>query len=158
MEQELTLFDKLYCCYYQAVRQILEEAACSPVSQKRMEEICEATAFKESALSILPRLTGQDGPWICLLHKTEDGLFFSALGDKTLSAPFPSSEVLDLLRLPGSPLSAVFHRGGAGFDKGRYPCSVSGGGFLLLRSFSKRRSLFQRHVPGTFSNDSRRTL
>lgn len=87
MEQELTLFDKLYCCYYQAVRQILEEAACSPVSQKRMEEICEATAFKESALSILPRLTGQDGPWICLLHKTEDGLFFSALGDKTLKAP-----------------------------------------------------------------------
>ena len=80
MEQELTLFDKLYCCYYQAVRQILEEAACSPVSKKRMEEICEATAFKESALSILPRLTSQDGPWSCLLHKTEDGLFSSALG------------------------------------------------------------------------------
>lgn len=87
MEQELTLFDKLYCCYYQAVRQILEEAACSPVSKKRMEEICEATAFKESALSILPRLTGPDGPWNCLLHKTEDGLFSSALGDKTLKAP-----------------------------------------------------------------------
>lgn len=87
MEQELTLFDKLYCCYYQAVRQILEEAACSPVSKKRMEEICEATAFKESALSILPRLTSQDGPWSCLLHKTEDGLFSSALGDKTLKAP-----------------------------------------------------------------------
>lgn len=87
MEQELTLFDKLYCCYYQAVRQILEEAACAPVSKKRMEEICEATAFKESALSILPRLTGPDGPWSCLLHKTEDGLFSSALGDKTLKAP-----------------------------------------------------------------------
>ena len=87
MEQELTLFDKLYCCYYQAVRQILEEAACAPVSKKRMEEICEATAFKESALSILPRLTGPDGPWSCLLHKTEDGLFSSVLGDKTLKAP-----------------------------------------------------------------------
>ena len=41
MEQELTLFDKLYCCYYQAVRQVLEESACTPVSKKRMEEICE---------------------------------------------------------------------------------------------------------------------
>lgn len=73
MEQELTLFDKLYCCYYQAVRQILEEAACSPVSKKRMEEICEATAFKESALSILPRLTSQDGPHgaaFCIKRKT----------------------------------------------------------------------------------------
>ena len=87
MGQDLTLFDKLYCCYYQAVIQILEEAACAPVSKKRMEEICEATAFKESALSILPRLTGPNGPWSCLLHKTEDGLFFSALGDKTLKAP-----------------------------------------------------------------------
>lgn len=87
MEQELTLFDKLYCCYYQAVRQILEESACSPVSKKRMEEICEAAAFKESALSILPQLTDRDGTWSCLLHKTEDGLFSSALGDKTLKAP-----------------------------------------------------------------------
>lgn len=87
MEQELTLFDKLYCCYYQAVRQILEEAACRPVSRKRMEEICETAAFKESALSILPRLTDPDGPWNCLLQQTADGLFFSALGDKTLKAP-----------------------------------------------------------------------
>lgn len=87
MEQELTLFDKLYCCYYQAVRQILEESVSSPVSKKRMGEICEAAAFKESALSILPQLTDRDGAWCCLLHRTEDGLFSSALGDKTLKAP-----------------------------------------------------------------------
>ena len=87
MEQELTLFDKLYCCYYQAVRQILEEAACSPVSKKRNGGNLRSHGLKESALSILPRLTSQDGPWSCLLHKTEDGLFSSALGDKTLKAP-----------------------------------------------------------------------
>lgn len=52
MEQELTLFDKLYCCYYQAVRQVLEESACTPVSKKRMEEICETAAFRESAETV----------------------------------------------------------------------------------------------------------
>lgn len=87
MEQELTLFDKLYCCYYQAVRQVLEESACTPVSKKRMEEICETAAFRESALSILPQLTDRDGAWSCLLSKTEDSLFSSALGDKALKAP-----------------------------------------------------------------------
>lgn len=87
MGQELTLFDKLYCCYYQAVRQILEEAACSPINKKRMAEICEAAAFRESALSILPQLTDRDGSWSCLLHKTADSLFSSALDDKTLKAP-----------------------------------------------------------------------
>ena len=73
MEQELTLFDKLYCCYYQAVRQVLEESACTPVSKKRMEEICETAAFRESALSILPQLTEQrrkHGAAFCQKQKT----------------------------------------------------------------------------------------
>lgn len=85
-EAELNLFDKIYCCYYQAVRRILEEAAEGAVTTERMREICRASAFEESALAILPELTGKSGAWRSLLWE-EDGGFSSALGDASLKAP-----------------------------------------------------------------------
>lgn len=60
----MELFEKLYGCYYQVVRHILEEAARQPLNRKQMEAIAGQYAFQESALTILPKLT--DGDWALL--------------------------------------------------------------------------------------------
>ncbi|RGY97584.1 WYL domain-containing protein [Clostridium sp. AM58-1XD] len=86
--KSLELFDKVYNCYYQVVRKILEEAAASPISAARMEEICRELAFEESALAILPRLTC--GSWSALLSAEGKTMFSSALSSGRLSVPFTS--------------------------------------------------------------------
>ena len=86
-DTSFSLFDKLYSCYYLAVRRILEEAALSPVDSRRMEEICRACAFDESALSIVPELTRPDGAWSALLSAKRGGLFSSSLGSASLKPP-----------------------------------------------------------------------
>ena len=55
------LFDKLYGCYYQVVRRILEAAFKQPLSRREIEEICGIYGYQESALTISPALTG--GVW-----------------------------------------------------------------------------------------------
>ena len=55
------LFDKVYGCYYRAVRGILKEAAQKPLSAGRMDEIVRACGFQESALTILPKI--KEGIW-----------------------------------------------------------------------------------------------
>lgn len=79
------LFDKIYNCYFQAVRKILEEASSSPVSRERMEEICRDTAFGESALTILPKLT--KGSWSSLLVSEDKKTYSSALSSRSFSFP-----------------------------------------------------------------------
>lgn len=64
----MELFDKVYGCYYQVVRRILTEAAKQPISKKQMEAIASLYGFQESALTIIPKLTG--GGWT-LLSQTE---------------------------------------------------------------------------------------
>ena len=86
--ESFELFDKVYNCYYQVVRKILEEGKASPVSAARMEEICRELAFEESALAILPRLT--EGSWSSLLSAEGKNTFSSALSSGDLSAPFTS--------------------------------------------------------------------
>lgn len=84
-KQEFELFDKIYGCYYQAVRKILEEASRSPVTRERMEEICRETAFGESHLTIVPKLI--NGRWSCLSSSDDGKLFSSALSCTDLSFP-----------------------------------------------------------------------
>jgi len=50
----MELFHKIYSCYYNVVRHILDEAGHSPITRQDMEDICRAYGFQESALSILP--------------------------------------------------------------------------------------------------------
>ena len=57
----MELFHKIYSCYYNVVRHILDEAGHSPITRQDMEDICRAYGFQESALSIIPKLT--DGTW-----------------------------------------------------------------------------------------------
>lgn len=81
----MELFDKIYNCYFQAVRKILEEASSSPVSRKRMEEICRDTAFGESALTILPKLI--KGSWSSLLTSEDGKNYSSSLSSPSFSFP-----------------------------------------------------------------------
>ena len=60
----MELFHKIYSCYYNVVRHILDEAGHSPITRQDMEDICRAYGFQESALSIIPKLT--DGTWALL--------------------------------------------------------------------------------------------
>ena len=85
-KQNFELFDKIYGCYYQAVRKILEEAFSSPITRKRMNEICRETAFEESALAILPKL--MEGSFRCLLSSEDGQTYRSALSSGRLSFPF----------------------------------------------------------------------
>ncbi|MEY8339344.1 WYL domain-containing protein [Lachnospiraceae bacterium 62-35] len=81
----LELFDKIYGCYYQVVRQILEEAAASPVTTSRMEALCRELAFEESAFAILPKLIS--GSWSPLLKKEGKNSYSSALSSPDFSYP-----------------------------------------------------------------------
>lgn len=60
----MELFEKLYGCYYQVARHILEAAAKEPQTRKQMEAIIGQYGFRESALTILPKLT--EGTWALL--------------------------------------------------------------------------------------------
>lgn len=66
------LFDKIYGCYYQVVRRALEEAASKPLTRRDLERICAAYGYRESGLTIVPKLTG--GGW-ALLSAGPDGAF-----------------------------------------------------------------------------------
>lgn len=60
----MELFEKIYGCYYQAVGQILKEAAQHPITQERMREIIAERGYQESALILLPKLCS--GDWALL--------------------------------------------------------------------------------------------
>lgn len=64
----MELFHKIYSCYYNVVRHILDEAGHSPITRQDMEDICRAYGFQESALSIIPKLT--DSTWALLEDRT----------------------------------------------------------------------------------------
>lgn len=68
----MELFEKVYSCYYQVVKHVLKEAAAHPLTKKEIEALVKQYGFEESALTILPKLTG--GEWQ-LLKKTEEGTY-----------------------------------------------------------------------------------
>lgn len=72
----MELFHEIYGCYLDVVRCILTEAEQSPVTVRRMEQLAAKKAFGESALAILPKLTGGDWP---LLVPCGDDTFRSRL-------------------------------------------------------------------------------
>ncbi len=63
------VFDKIYSCYYQAVRHILLEASQTPIDARRIRELSLQYGYLESSLTILPKLT-EDG-WHLLQRMTE---------------------------------------------------------------------------------------
>ncbi len=78
----MELFSELYNCYYQVVDRILREASTHPISQKRMQTICEETGFAESSFYILPKLL--DGTWHLL---SCDGTHYQSLIGEPGSLP-----------------------------------------------------------------------
>ena len=58
----MELFDKIYSCYYNVVRHILEQASLNPITKKEMEQLCRKYAYQESALAIVPKLTEDSWP------------------------------------------------------------------------------------------------
>lgn len=62
------IFDKLYSCYYEAVRQILIAASSSPVTRAKLTELSVKYGYLESNLVIVPRLTA--GQWPLLKPQT----------------------------------------------------------------------------------------
>ena len=80
----MELFHKIYSCYYNVVRHILDEAGHSPITRQDMEDICRAYGFQESALSIIPKLT--DSTW-ALLEEQDKHTFTSRLGHAVPALP-----------------------------------------------------------------------
>ena len=76
----MELFHEIYSSYINVVQCILTEAHQSPITLGRMEEIAAENAFAESALAILPKLTGDDWP---LLTPCGDHTFRSRLAHPT---------------------------------------------------------------------------
>lgn len=72
----MELFHEIYSSYINVVQCILTEAHQSPITLGRMEQIAAENAFAESALAILPKLTGDDWP---LLTPCGDHTFRSRL-------------------------------------------------------------------------------
>lgn len=81
----MELFHKIYSCYYNVVRHILDKAWHSPITRQDMDDICRAYGFQESALSIIPKLT--DGTWALLEDRTNIPL------RPVWNTPFPPSRL-----------------------------------------------------------------
>ncbi|MCB6608065.1 WYL domain-containing protein [[Clostridium] symbiosum] len=81
----MELFDKVYSCYYQVVRQILTGAKEQPLTEKQMETLIRKYGFQESVFAILPKLL--DGEWALLKKEKEDGKTYSSAVDGELRPP-----------------------------------------------------------------------
>lgn len=111
--QSQELFDKLYGCYYQAVRRILAEASEAPITQNRISELSMKYGYLESGLAIVPKLIGGDWPLLrrsapaerCIrpLSESQRPLYSSVLQNP--QALLPGS--LPLTRLQRSWLKAL---------------------------------------------------
>ena len=44
----MELFHKIYSCYYNVVRHILDEAGHSPITRQDMEDICPLTVSRKA--------------------------------------------------------------------------------------------------------------
>ena len=101
----MELFHKIYSCYYNVVRHILDEAWQSPITRQDMEDICRAYGFQESALSIIPKLT--DGTW-ALLEEQDIHAFTSRLGHGVPAVPLTNLQKAWLKSLTQDPRFQLF--------------------------------------------------
>ena len=70
------LFDKIYGRYYYVVRRMLEAGARASLTRRDMDDVCGAYSYRESALTIVPKLTG--GGW-ALFEQREDKTYVPVL-------------------------------------------------------------------------------
>ena len=101
----MELFHKIYSCYYNVVRHILDEAGHSPITRQDMEDICRAYGFQESALSIIPKLT--DSTW-ALLEEQDKHTFTSRLGHAVPALPLTNLQKAWLKSLIQDPRFQLF--------------------------------------------------
>lgn len=101
----MELFHKIYSCYYNVVRHILDEAWQRPVTRQDMEDICRAYGFQESALSIIPKLT--DGTW-ALLEEQDIHAFTSRLDHMVPAVPLTHLQKAWLKSLAQDPRFQLF--------------------------------------------------
>lgn len=92
MKTDLALFSELYSCYYQVVRQILNQSTKSSLTEKQMAETADIYGYQESALSIIPNLLR--GSWPLLeeektLGKKSSKRYRSRLRHAPSSLPIP---------------------------------------------------------------------
>lgn len=101
----MELFDKIYSCYYNVVRHILEEAAQGPVTKQDMERLCRDYAYQESALTIVPKLT--EGIWP-LLQNQAPSAWASRLKYPPVTPPLTSLQLSWLKALLGDSRFQLF--------------------------------------------------
>lgn len=101
----MELFDKIYNCYYNAVRHILDSSRKHALSKKEMEDICRTYGFEESHLVIVPKLT--DGTWP-LLDKTRDARYVTRLLRETVPPPLTGLQKAWLRSLLGDKRFKLF--------------------------------------------------
>ena len=83
--ESVSLFEEIYGSYFQAVRNVLDQAAAAPLTLSDMYHLVRSCAFEESAAAIVPKLT--DGPWSSLLEKARDKTWKSRLKSSYLKTP-----------------------------------------------------------------------
>ena len=105
----MELFHKIYSCYYNVVRHILDKAWHSPITRQDMDDICRAYGFQESALSIIPKLT--DGTW-ALLEEQDKHTFTSRLEHAVPTVPLTNLQKAWLKSLMQDPRFQLFFTDG----------------------------------------------
>lgn len=105
----MELFHKIYSCYYNVVRHILDKAWHSPITRQDMEDICRSYGFQESALSIIPKLT--DGTW-ALLEEQDKHTFTSRLEHAVPTVPLTNLQKAWLKSLMQDPRFQLFFTDG----------------------------------------------
>lgn len=101
----MELFEKIYGCYYQAVNQILSEAANHSITKKRLEAIAGEIGFQESALTIVPKLT--DKSW-ALLKEAEHGSGYASALSHQVKVPMTTLQKSWLKSLSCDPRIRLF--------------------------------------------------
>lgn len=100
------LFDKIYGRYYYVVRRMLEAGAAAPLTRRDMDAVCAAYSYRESNLTIVPKLTG--GSW-ALFEQREDGTYAPALHcPERLKPPLTVCQKAWLKSILGDPRICLF--------------------------------------------------
>ncbi len=100
------LFDKLYGCYYQVVRRILEAGYDQPLTRREIEEFCTLYGYQESALTIVPALTG--GAWPLLAPDQGNTYRPLLLHPESMKPPLTALQKSWLKSLLGDPRISLF--------------------------------------------------
>lgn len=102
------LFDKIYGRYYYVVRRMLEAGVRASLTRRDMDDVCGAYSYRESALTIVPKLTG--GGW-ALFEQREDKTYAPVLHHPDrLKPPLTGLQKSWLKSLLADPRARLFSR------------------------------------------------